>query len=71
MNMINPKKLQLSKWTALKPINKEKHFLVIELELDEEGGVEECVIEAVMTKRAQAIDWRELKDDSRWLQGWL
>jgi len=28
MNRINPKKLQHSKWTAVQPRNKEKHFLV-------------------------------------------
>jgi tryptophan-rich hypothetical protein len=28
---INPAKLLLSKWTAVKPVNKEKHFLVTKL----------------------------------------
>lgn len=28
MNQINPSKLLNSKWTAVKPINREKHFLV-------------------------------------------
>ena len=27
-NQINPKKLRLSKWTAVNPKEKEKHFLV-------------------------------------------
>ena len=35
MNKINPKKLLNSKWTAVKPTNKEKHFLVTEIEFDE------------------------------------
>ena len=30
MNPLNPKKLLNSKWTAVKPRNKEKHFLVTE-----------------------------------------
>ena len=70
MNKVNSKKLRNSKWTALKPMNKEKHFLITEVEYDEEGNVIECVLEAVMTKREQAIDWRDLSDDTVWAQGW-
>ena len=70
MNRINPKKLLRSKWTAVKPVNKEKHFLITELELDEEAEVELCVIEAVISNRSEAIDWKQLKDTSSWLQGW-
>jgi hypothetical protein len=28
MNLLNPKKLLLTKWTAVKPVAKQKHFLV-------------------------------------------
>jgi hypothetical protein len=28
MNPLNPKKLLLTKWTAVKPVPKQKHFLV-------------------------------------------
>ncbi|NLZ79547.1 MAG: TIGR02450 family Trp-rich protein, partial [Gammaproteobacteria bacterium] len=28
MHRINPKKLLHSKWTAVSPVNKEKHFMV-------------------------------------------
>ena len=70
MNRINPKKLLNSKWTAVKPQNKEKHFMITEVEFDEEGEVIHCLIEAVMTKNERAIDWQGLKDDSQWLQGW-
>ncbi|WP_404343598.1 TIGR02450 family Trp-rich protein [Pseudoalteromonas mariniglutinosa] len=70
MNQINPAKLLNSKWTAVKPRNKEKHFLVTDIEFDEDGAVVSCVIEAVMLKRAIAINWVELKDQSNWLQGW-
>ena len=31
MNRINPAKLLHSKWTAVEPKNKEKHFLVVEV----------------------------------------
>jgi len=70
MNTINPKKLLKSKWTAVTPIEREKHFIVSEIEFDEEGVVVLCCIEAVMTKRAFPIDWRDLKIDTHWLHGW-
>lgn len=69
-NRINPKKLLNSKWTATHPTNKEKHFIITEMEFDEEGNVIRCLIEAVMSKRAQSIDWRSLKDQNQWLMGW-
>jgi tryptophan-rich hypothetical protein len=70
MNKINPKKLLNSKWTAVTPIQKEKHFLVTEMEFNEEGEVVHCLIEAVISHRAEAIHWRELADVDKWLQGW-
>lgn len=70
MNNFNPKKLLHSKWTAVKPLNKEKHFMVSDIEFDEEGVVILCSIEAVMTKRSRLIDWNELKNNQIWLQGW-
>ena len=70
MNEINPKKLLNSKWTAVKPIMKEKHFLVTELEFDEEGDVVHCLIEAVISNRSAPILWKELKNSDNWLQGW-
>ena len=69
MNQINPKKLLNSKWTAVNPIKKEKHFLITEVEF-EENEVTYCLIEAVMTKRTQALDWQELKNQDDWLSGW-
>jgi len=39
VNRINPKKLLNSKWTAVNPTKKEKHFLITEVEFDEEGVV--------------------------------
>lgn len=70
MNKINPKKLLNSKWTAVTPKNKEKHFLVTDIEFDEEGAVIFCCIEAVMSKRTMPINWHDLKDDSCWVHGW-
>jgi tryptophan-rich hypothetical protein len=72
MNPLNPKKLLLTKWTAVTPIAKQKHFLVSrviqpELATDPVVSVE---IEAVFSKAVQVIAWRDLQDDSVWQQGW-
>jgi len=71
MNTLNPKKLLNSKWTAVQPVNREKHFLVTEVEFDEDGRIIHCLIEAVLTRRARPIDWRSLGDRDRWLKGWV
>ncbi len=55
----------------MKPQNKEKHFIVTEVDYDELGVVISCIIEAVINKREATIDWAELKDQGRWQQGWL
>jgi len=47
---------------ALKPQKKEKHFIISEIEFDEEGQVLSCSIEAIMTKRSALIQWQSLKD---------
>ncbi|MBK5513859.1 TIGR02450 family Trp-rich protein [Pseudomonas sp. TH15] len=70
MNRINPSKLRLSKWTAAQPQNREKHFLVTELFRDEEGTVLEVELQAVLTKRAERLDWQILKNNEHWLLGW-
>ena len=57
MNRLNPTKLLLSKWTAARPRNKEKHFLVTELFRDDEGTVLEIELQAVMTRRAERLPW--------------
>ena len=69
-NFISPKKLLNSKWTAVKPQRKEKHFIVTEVEFNEEGSVIFCLIEAVMSKRETAIQWQDLKDTNQWSCGW-
>lgn len=69
---LSPRKLRLSKWTAVTPSNEEKHFLVAELvEPAQEGGaVVEIVLEAVHSRRRQTMAWRELADAGKWRQGW-
>ena len=67
---MSPKKLYQSKWTAVTPKNKEKHFIVTEVITNEEEVVVACVIEAVMTRRQQTLPWRELGDSTNWKTGW-
>ena len=69
-NRFSPAKLLHSKWTAAKPQNKEKHFIVTRLLRGEDDEVVGCILEAVHSKRASEIDYRELRDSSIWLQGW-
>ena len=71
MNKFNAEKLLLAKWTAVAPINKQKHFMVVELIRDElDQQLISCVLEAVIHKEQFKIDWRELKNTDRWIQGW-
>ncbi|MEP0175328.1 MAG: TIGR02450 family Trp-rich protein [Paraglaciecola sp.] len=67
---LNPRKLLSSKWTAVQPRNKEKHFLITEVEFDENGNLIHCLIEAILSKRSEPIDWTQLKNQEVWLQGW-
>nr|WP_152809103.1 TIGR02450 family Trp-rich protein [Ostreibacterium oceani] len=70
INQINPNKLLNSKWTAVTPINKEKHFLVSDIEFNEAGAVVSCCIEAVISKRVMPINWQDLQNESLWIYGW-
>ncbi len=70
MNRFNPDKLQLSKWTAVQPRKREKHFLVIAVNRDLENRPQSCLLEAIHSRREAEIDWRELENDDRWLMGW-
>ena len=73
MNPLNPKKLLLTKWTAVTPVAKQKHFLVsrvIQPELTTDP-IEQVEIEAVFSKATQVIAWRELQDEGVWRQGWV
>ena len=73
MNPLNPKQLLLSKWTAVVPVAKKKHFLVsrvIQPELPTQP-IELVEIESVFSKATQVIAWRDLQDDGVWRQGWV
>ncbi len=72
MNRISPKKLLLSKWTAVHPIDKQKHFLVSKVILPDEPlqAIEFIEIESVYSKQSSQIPWRELMNSDQWIQGW-
>ena len=70
MNRLNPAKLLLSKWTAAKPVNREKHFLVTELFRDEAGTVLEIELQAVLTQRNERLAWQTLQNEDAWRMGW-
>ncbi|KAF3998657.1 TIGR02450 family Trp-rich protein [Glaciimonas immobilis] len=69
---LNPHKLLLSKWTAVSPANKEKHFLVTMVIAPQFPGmgIDVIQLEAVHSGRSFSVRWRELADSSQWLQGW-
>jgi tryptophan-rich hypothetical protein len=71
--IVTPKKLLLSKWTAVTPVRKEKHFIVTRLVIPDlpDQAIEYIEIEAVHSKRSQLILWQQLNDASIWKQGWV
>lgn len=73
MNAVHPKKLLLSKWTAVLPLARDKHFLVARVILPEPPvtRIDEVEIEAVHSRTSRRIPWRELRDESLWRQGWV
>ncbi len=72
-NPLSPKKLMLTKWTAVTPRNREKHFVVVRLiePAPPSTLIEQVELEAVHSKQVYAIHWRELTDATRWRQGWF
>lgn len=87
MNPVHPKKLLLTKWTAVQPVARQKHFVVtkvIEPEMVEGPMASSGVAPTAKTQRIEWIEmeaaysgkvhrmaWRELRDTSLWRQGWV
>lgn len=71
-NPLSPKKLLRSKWTAVAPVHKEKHFVVTRVVEPEPpaGRIEWVELEAVHSGRASLLRWRDLTDGRQWRQGW-
>jgi tryptophan-rich hypothetical protein len=73
MNALHPKKLLHTKWTAVTPVGKQKHFLVTRVVLPDPPieKIDWVEIEAVYTRQTKTIRWRELRDVAIWRQGWI
>ncbi len=71
--IVNPKKLINSKWTAVTPSDKEKHFMVTKLipPEDVDQAIKLIELEAVYSKRTQTLPWQQLNETNMWLQGWV
>lgn len=72
-NPLSPKKLLLSKWTAVMPRNKERHFIVTRVVQPEPPAlrIEWVELEAVHSKRSLMVHWRALGDAEVWRRGWV
>ena len=76
-NLLSPKKLLLTKWTAVTPRDREnqreKHFVVVRVIEPEPPSirVEQVELEAVHFRQVVLLHWRELTDASLWRQGWV
>lgn len=72
-NPLSTKKLLMTKWTAVKPRNREEHFVVARVIEPEPPSmrVEQIELEAVHSKQVYVLHWRELTDASLWRQGWV
>ena len=73
MTSLHPKKLLLTKWTAVQPLAREKHFLISKVILPEPPNsvIEYVEMEAVISKKVRRLQWRELQDSTVWQQGWV
>lgn len=67
---IDQRALLHSKWTAVEPQNREKHFVAVELIKGENGAIQAVLLEAILTQRRQQISIDQLRDMRRWSMGW-
>ena len=70
---IDSKKLLQSKWTAVLPLEKEKHFVVMRVvgSNRSDGKFDQVELRAVHSGRPLIVALHELADRGRWHQGWL
>lgn len=70
---LSPKKLLLSKWTAVAPVGKEKHFVVVRViePVLPDLRIDQVELEAVHSRRSFLLPWRALTDPAQWRQGWV
>ncbi len=69
----HPKKLVDSKWTAVVPEDREKHFIVTRVLDAETVAVRAPSVElrCLLTKRSRIVPQSDLRDPERWRPGWL
>ena len=69
---LDSKRLLASKWTAVEPRNREKHFVVRHLSKCSAGGRKEDYVEleAILSGRMHRLPLHELSDPTRWTRGW-
>ncbi|MFK7896646.1 MAG: TIGR02450 family Trp-rich protein [Myxococcota bacterium] len=67
------KNLMNSKWSAVHPRNKEKHFLLTRLIESKNTAQKDprVELEALLSKRRFEIELTELADKTRWRKGWI
>ena len=71
-NPVNRPKLPGSKWTAVRPERREKHFIVHDWVRDDDGRpTAEIRVEAILTGTVRVLHWRELEDPEVWRVGWV
>jgi len=72
-NRLSPNKLLQTKWTAVVPVDKEKHFVVTRVIAPEppRARIDTVELQAVHSGRLSTLGWRELTDATRWHQGWV
>ena len=70
MNRLNHKKLLHSKWTAIHPQNKEKHFVLTRIVKDKTGFIIHVEMQSILSKKRRMILRSALEDDNQWHIGW-
>ena len=70
-NPVKRNKIVSSKWTARQPVDRQKHFIVLDWVLGDDGTPTEMIeIEAVLTRHVRTVPWRELGSLEIWRTGW-
>ena len=69
---LDSKRLLASKWTAVEPRNREKHFIVRHLLKcgAEDQGEDYVELEAILSGRMHRLPLNALSDPMRWTRGW-
>jgi tryptophan-rich hypothetical protein len=71
-NVIHPKKLLGSSWTATLPKERDKHFIIVAVVKRSVAGQKDRSVRlrAVLSGRERLVGACELADHTQWKQGW-